>query len=336
MYFFLPAAATCSLVVGSSHYVLWCLNQHCSELYAISKLKTILIAAFECLTEPVANFIVAPLFFSGKRIRVCIDPLQIGDRTTQGATEKKSGAIAKRGRNDPFSHIGVKTSASGTFIRHYELISLRRPITRMYLCPPFTPSFLTPTLIQPNRLWPGVPFAEILLLPSLYRFSLSPSFFLSISLYLSVYLCIALPQPRSNAPTSSFSLATPPSLLSCCLLPSAVSEFPRVRQRETITLRWICSPPISPCLCLPCSLCLSPLPFPLPFSSLSPNALHFSFFFVCFTQIPVSLHEPVHACTGHLDPFPSSCFILALFPPLLFLSSVSIIGTGGVLPAEYA
>lgn len=61
-----------------------------------------------------------------------------------------------------------KDSSYATYDRHYELIGLPRPITMRYLCPPFTPSFLAATPIQPNRHLPGVPSAELLLLPFLY------------------------------------------------------------------------------------------------------------------------------------------------------------------------
>lgn len=173
----------------------------------------------------------------------------------------------------------------------------------MYLWPPFTPSILTPTLIQHSR-------HSVCLECRPLSFSCCLSFiigsislllYLSLSIYLSLYLSFSA--VIESPPPPSPRLQPPP----CCLLPSAVSEFPRVRQRETITLRRIRSPPISPCLLLPGSLCLSSSPssstflFPLP-----QRAALFLFLFFASTRIRFSLREPVHACTGHLVLFPSS------------------------------
>lgn len=118
---------------------------------------------------------------------------------------------------------------------------------------------------------PGVPSAELLCLPFIIS---SPSLSTSLSIYLSIYLCISPFQPRSNPPLLPHHTSTPHP---CCLLPSAVSEFPRVRQRETITLRRIRSPPISPCLLLPGSLCLSSSPSSSTF--LFPRRQHAAFLF---------------------------------------------------------
>lgn len=202
----------------------------------------------------------------------------------------------------------------------------------MYLWPQFTPSILTPALIQhcrasvclecrPPSFFCRLPF----IIGSL---SLLPSISIYLSLHLSVSAVIESPLlPRHTS-----------SPHPCCLLPSAVSEFPRVRQRETITLRRIRSPPISSCLLLPGSLCLSSSPSSSTFLfQLPQRAAFFLFFSSLQPRIRFSLHEPVQPCTGHLALLPSSCFTSdpPPFPPLL-LSSVSIIGTGGVLPAEYA
>lgn len=90
---------------------------------------------------------------------------------------------------------------------------------------------------------------ELIVLSSLFFWTVFP---LSLSLH-SVSLHLPLSCDCTQPPPLFFSSPL-------CLLPSAVSEFPRVRQRETITLRRIRSPPISPCPLLPGSAPLSSSP----------------------------------------------------------------------------
>lgn len=106
-----------------------------------------------------------------------------------------------------------KNSSEGADNRHHELVGWLRPITMMYLWPPFTASIPMPTLIQPN--WPSVCLECHL--PSLsccltcFICSLPLSLYLFLSTYLSLYLSVAatieFPPPPSPHPQ-------PPPLLS--------------------------------------------------------------------------------------------------------------------------
>lgn len=211
-----------------------------------------------------------------------------------------------------FTH-SRKDTRYGANDKHFELISWLRPITMMYLWPPFTPSIQTMTLIQHNR--PSVclecrppSFSAFALLSVL-----SPSFSLNLSLqYLSIYPCISPSQPRSNPPPPPSPHLKPPPLLSPPLcskwIPPGSTAGDYYTQTDSLSSNFSLSSSsrLSLSFIIPFFLYLS-LPSP-------PMCCIFLFF--ASTRIRVSLHEPVYGCTGHLALFPSACF--TSYPPYSF------------------
>lgn len=210
----------------------------------------------------------------------------------------------------PYSHICVKTPATAPTTNTISSSAGWGPL--LWLWPLFTPSILTLSLIQHNR--PSVCLECHPLSSSASPLLSVPYLSLPLSIYIYLSISVSLPFSRDQIPPLLPHHTSCP--YPCCLLPSAVSEFPRVRQQETITLRQIRSPPISPCLLLPSALCLSSSPSSSTF--LFPRRQHAAFFFFFrfnpetgfFAWARSRLHRSFSPC-----PPPPASLRTPLFPP---------------------